>query len=77
MSKSSKFANPEDDPNPSFLTGKAGRGGAGRGGGCLAFFGGKAGDGDSGACGEGEGVAPFGGACSIANGSLSKASFPV
>lgn len=54
-SKSSKLAKP--DPKPSFEAfGIAGRGGAGRGGGFLACFGGNAGDGDS------ETTAPFGGA---------------
>lgn len=50
LSKSSKLAKPDDEPNASTLGPCEGRGGAGRGGGCLAFFGGKAGDGDSGAC---------------------------
>ena len=59
LSKSSKLAN----PNPSLVFGNAGRGGAGRGGGCFAFFGGKAGDGESGALMFiGLGVVPFGGA---------------
>lgn len=49
-SKSSKFAKPEDEPKASILGPCDGRGGAGRGGGCLAFLGGSAGDGDSGAC---------------------------
>jgi hypothetical protein len=56
MSKSSKFAN-DDDPNESIFGPCEGRGGAGRGGGCFAFFGGKAGEGDSGA-----GVEPAAGA---------------
>lgn len=47
-SKSSKFAN-DDEPKASGFGPWAGRGGAGRGGGCLAFLGGNAGDGDSGA----------------------------
>lgn len=47
-SKSSKLAN-DDEPKESAFGPWDGRGGAGRGGGCLAFFGGNAGDGDSGA----------------------------
>lgn len=51
ISKSSKFANEVPNPSVGFVGagGIAGLGGAGRGGGCFAFFGGKAGDGDSGA----------------------------
>lgn len=56
MSKSSKFAKP-DDPKASVFGPWEGRGGAGLGGGCFAFLGGNAGDGDSGA-----GAEPFGGA---------------
>jgi len=57
MSKSSKFANPEDAPKASCCFGPVvGRGGAGLGGGCFAFLGGNAGDGDSGM------TEPFGGA---------------
>lgn len=59
MSKSSKLANPDEDPNESVFGPCDGRGGAGRGGGCFAFLGGNAGDGDSGAC---AGLEPFGGA---------------
>lgn len=73
MSKSSKFAK-DDEPKESWTLGVGpadGRGGAGRGGGCFAFFGGNAGDGDSGPRTE-----PCGGAWRLANGSLPKASFP-
>lgn len=71
ISKSSKLAN---DPNESVFGPCDGRGGAGRGGGCFAFFGGNAGDGDSGAC---AGLDPATGAWRLANGSLPKASLPV
>lgn len=71
MSKSSKFAKP-DDPKASVFGPCEGRGGAGLGGGCLAFLGGNAGDGDSGA-----GAEPLGGAWRFAKGSLPKSSLPV
>lgn len=71
LSKSSKFANP---PNASGFGPWDGRGGAGRGGGCFAFFGGNAGDGDSGAL---AGLEPWVGAWRMANGSLPNASLPV
>lgn len=70
LSKSSKLAK-DDEPNDGPWEG---RGGVGLGGGCFAFLGGKAGDGDSGAL---LGLDPWGGAWSIANGSLPKASFPI
>lgn len=69
MSKSSKLAN-DDDPNESIFGPWDGRGGAGRGGGCFAFFGGNAGEGDSGA------ADPATGAWRLAKGSLPKASLP-
>lgn len=72
MSKSSKLANVEDENE----SGAFDFGGAGLGGGFLACFGGKAGDGDSGAFGAGL-TAPFGGACSAAKGSLPKSSLPI
>lgn len=74
-SKSSKFAN-DDEPNASDCGGFGpivGLGGAGRGGGAFLFFGGSAGDGDSGAC---IGLEPCVGACKMANGSLPKSSLP-
>lgn len=73
ISKSSKLAN-DDDPKASAFGPWAGRGGAGLGGGCLAFFGGNAGEGDSGAC---DGLDPCVGAWRMANGSLPKASLPL
>lgn len=58
-----------------------GLGGAGRGGACLVFLGGSAGEGDSGLGGAPDlaGLKPgceVVGACRIANGSLPKSSFP-
>lgn len=60
-----------------------GRGGAGRGGGCFAFFGGNAGLGDSGRGGGPPDLLVLGliwladvGACRMAKGSLPKSSFP-
>lgn len=57
--------------NPEGKAGGAGLGGAGRGGGCLLFFGGNAGLGlsDRGTEGLGKLLPGFGGACNMANGS--------
>lgn len=55
--------------------GSMGRGGAGRGGGCLLFLGGRAGLGDSGR-GGGPVTESLVGACRMANGSQPNGSFP-